>query len=127
MVKEGHDSTVRPKVKTYEFDNGRLYLDVWAADGKAALSKAFMGRMRVLKVLACAAIPAVLIFADWGDSTHVFTPVRRGITAWWQTFVQMDVADVAKGRSVGEPLPEVSSGNVRPRVSFWPSFTLPKS
>ena len=35
MVKEGHDSTVRPKVQTYEFDNGRMFLDAWASDGNA--------------------------------------------------------------------------------------------
>mmetsp|Transcript_29645 Transcript_29645/g.76627 ORF Transcript_29645/g.76627 Transcript_29645/m.76627 type:complete len:127 (+) Transcript_29645:79-459(+) len=111
MVKEGHDSTVRPKVQTYEFDNGRMYLDVWAADGKATLSKTFMGRMRVLKVLACAAIPAVLVFSDWGEGTHVFTPIRQSLTAWWRTFVQLDVADVAKGQSVGTPLPPHSASS----------------
>ena len=109
MVKEGHDSTIRPKVQTYEFDNGRMYLDVWAADGKAQLSKTFLGRLRVLKVLACATITTVLIFSDWGEGTHCFTPVRDGLTSWWRTFSQMDVADVAKGRSVGGPLPELRS------------------
>ena len=34
QVKEGHDSTVRPKTRTWEFDNGRKFLDEWAADGK---------------------------------------------------------------------------------------------
>ena len=37
MVKEGHDSTVRPKVQT-EFDNGKMFMDAWAADGKAMFS-----------------------------------------------------------------------------------------
>ncbi len=115
MVKEGHDSTVRPKVQTYEFDNGRMYLDVWAADGKAQLSKTFLGRLRVLKVLACVTIPAVLIFSDWGEGTHCFTQVRDGLLSWWRTFSQMDEADVAKGRSVGAPLPELPSRARRDR------------
>ena len=106
MVKEGHDSTIRPKVQTYEFDNGRMYLDVWAADGKAVLSKTFMGRLRVFKVLACVAIPTVLIFSDWGDGSNCFTPVRDGLKSWWRNFAQMDEADVAKGRSVGSALPQ---------------------
>ena len=106
MVKEGHDSTIRPKTTTYEFDNGRLYQDVWAADGKHQLSKSFLGRLRVAKVLACAAIPAVLIFADWGEGSHCFDYVRDGLSGWWSTFTAMDVADVAKGRSVGRRLRE---------------------
>ena len=105
MVKEGHDSTVRPKVQTFEFDNGRMYQDVWAADGKAMLSKSFLGRLRVFQVLACAAIPLVLVFSDWGEGTHVFTPVRKATLAWLRRFSQLDEVDVAKGRSVGQPLP----------------------
>ena len=101
MVKEGNDSTVRPKVQNYEFDNGRLYLDAWHADGKAMLSKRFTGWARVATVLSCAFIAPLLVFSDWGEHEHVFTPVQRSVRAWWDQFIQMDVADVAKGESVG--------------------------
>ena len=112
MVKEGHDSTVRPKVQTYEFDNGRMFLDAWASDGKANLSKPFLGRMRVLQVLACTSISLVLVLSDWGGGEHVFSPLRRGLLAWWDRFREMDTADVAKARSVGAPIgPRGSSRN----------------
>ena len=109
MVKEGHDSTVRPKVQTYEFNNGKLYRDVWAADGKAQLSKTFLGRLRVFNVLACIAIPVALISADWGEERHIFTPVREGCVAWWKNFIELDEADLAKAHSVGQ------SGTWQPR------------
>ena len=84
MVKEGHDSTVRPKVQTYEFDNGRLFLDSWASDGKPSFSRRFLGSMRVLNVILCVGMGAVLISGDYGDQEHVFTPVQRGFRNWWQ-------------------------------------------
>ena len=112
MVKEGHDSTVRPKVQTYEFNNGRLYMDAWAADGKANLSRTFQGRMRVLNVLLCVGMGTTLIFMDWaGNSEHVFSPVRRVALTWWRNFNRLDVADVAKARSVGEPIPPRGPGS----------------
>lgn len=101
MVKEGHDSTVRPKVQTYEFDNGRLFLDSWASDGKPSFSRRFLGSMRVLNVILCVGMGAVLVSGDYGDQEHVFTPVQRGFRNWWQTFIEMDVHDVRKAQSVG--------------------------
>jgi hypothetical protein len=101
MVKEGHDSTVRPKVQTYEFDGGRLYLDAWAADGKANFSRAFLGRMRVLNVLLCTGMGAVLLCHDWGEKEHILSPLQRTARSWWGTFFAMDVADVRKAQSVG--------------------------
>ena len=68
MVKEGNDSTVRPKLQTYEFDGGRPYLDEWASDGKPALSRRFVGRLRALNVLAICTLPvALVLFGSWGE------------------------------------------------------------
>ena len=102
MVKEGHDSTVRPKVLTYEFDKGRMLLDSWAADGKPALSRYFQGWMRVLGVLTVSAATASLVFSDFThtDNDHVFSGIRRSLLAWWSTFIALDEADVAKARRV---------------------------
>lgn len=100
MVKEGHDSTIRPKVQTYEFNNGRLFLDAWAADGKPLLSQAFLGRVRVLNVAMCTMAGICIVFGDWGEREHAFTPVRHAALAWWDTFVRMDSADLAKARSL---------------------------
>ena len=109
MVKEGHDSTVRPKLQTYEFDNGKMYLDTWAADGKPALSRTFVGRLRALKIFAAVTLPAAfLLLGDWGDNEHIFSPVQRAAFGWWSRFVEMDEMDVAKARSVavgGPPAP----------------------
>ena len=101
MVKEGHDSTVRPKVQTYEFDNGRMYLDAWASDGKANLSRTFLGRMRMLNVFLCVGMGGVLLCADWGDQEHIFSQLQRTTKGWWRTFITMDEADERKARSVG--------------------------
>ena len=104
MVKEGFDSTVRPKVQTYEIDNGKLFLDAWAADGKPMLSKNFTGVMRVFGVISMTAAGVALVFSDWSSVSqgedHVFTALQRGARSWWATFIQMDEADVAKARSV---------------------------
>ena len=102
MVKEGHDSTVRPKISTFEFNDGRIYLDAWHSDGKSSLSKTFLGRLRVAKVLLCTLMPAAMLFgSDWGDD-HVFTAPCNAVSAWWRTYVRMDIADVSKGQSVGK-------------------------
>ena len=104
MVLEGHDSTVRPKVKTYEFDGGRMYLDSWAADGKPVLSKRFLGLSRAGGVVAATGTLFMLVLSDWndvaGDKEHVFTPVQRGVRTWWSRFTEMDEFDVIKARSV---------------------------
>ena len=104
MVREGHDSTVRPKLQTYEFDNGRLYLDQWAADGKPAWGRIGQGRLRALAVFSCFAVPFGFIFVDFGDEEHVFSPVRRTLLNWWRTYTTLDVLDVAKACSVGPPI-----------------------
>jgi hypothetical protein len=115
MVKEGHDSTIRPKVKSYEFDNGRLFLDAWHADGKEMLSKRFTGWARVASVLSCAFLVPVLVFSDYGEREHVFSPLQRSVRGWWTQFFKMDVADVAKGESVGAPVGRPKSGAGSPR------------
>ena len=105
MVKEGIDSTVRPKVQTYELDGGRLLLDSWAADGKPALSRKFVGLVRVGGVFALTGCSAVLLLSDWSGVTkgqeHVFSELQRSLHTWWRAYTEMDVADVAKARSVG--------------------------
>lgn len=103
MVKEGHDSTVRPKVQTFEFDNGKMFMDAWAADGKAMFSRRFLGWSRVANVLGCTGICAVLFFMDHGNDDHVFSTARQATLNWWGTFVEMDMYDVKKAKSVGGP------------------------
>ena len=103
MVKEGGDSTLRPKVQTYEFDGGRLFLDSWAADGKPMLSRTFQGWTRVLGVVTLTGALA-LVLSDWGsvaqNREHVFSPVQRCVFGWWSRFTEIDAADVAKARPV---------------------------
>ena len=115
MVKEGFDSTVRPKVQTYEIDNGKLFLDAWAADGKPMLSKNFTGVMRVFGVISMTAAGVALVFSDWSSVSqgedHVFTALQRGARSWWATFIQMDEADVAKARSVRRSAGSSSGGS----------------
>jgi hypothetical protein len=122
MVKEGHDSTVRPKVQTYEFDGGRLLLDSWAADGKPNLSRNFQGWLRVFGVLSLTGAGTVLLLTDWSGVSkqhdHVFSDLQRGVRAWWSTFMEMDEADVAKARSVQrQPKPGI----------FWSLFASEKA
>ena len=104
MVKEGSDSTVRPKVQTYEFHGGRLLFDAWAADGKPMLSRNFQGAMRMLGVVSMTCAGVALVFSDWSrvaqNQDHVFTSFQRFVRSWWATFIEMDEADVAKARSV---------------------------
>ena len=101
MVKEGGDSTYRPKVQTYEFDGGRLFLDSWAADGKPMLSRTFRGWARVFGVVTLTGVTA-LVLSDWGmvaqNRDHVFSPVQRSVFSWWSRFTEIDAADVAKAR-----------------------------
>lgn len=104
MVQEGHDSTVRPKLQTYEFSNGKLYLDQWASDGKPHFDRATQGRMRALLVFSCVTIGFGCLLRDWGSEENLFSPVRRGLLGWWRTFTALDAADVAKARSVGPPI-----------------------
>ena len=116
MVKEGHDSTVRPKLQTIEFDNHRPFLDSWAADGKPMISRAAMSRLRAANVFLVCTLPlSFMLFVDWGEKEHVFSPVQRAARGWWRTFTEMDVADVAKGLSVGRPVEGL--GGEKPRTS----------
>lgn len=112
MVREGADSTVRPKVQTYGFDNGKIFLDSWAADGKPMLSRQFQGWTRVLGVFTVTAAAFSLVLSDWSTVTqseeHVFSSLQRGVRSWWATFVEMDEFDVAKARSVGRQKPASS-------------------
>ena len=101
MVKEGHDSTVRPRLQTWEFDpdSGRKYLDVWEAEGKPNFSRLFLSRIRVAKVLSVLLIPPLVIFSyeDDGKDTAI-TPIQRGFSSWWSAFTALDEADVRKAR-----------------------------
>lgn len=107
QVKEGNDSTVRPKLAHWEFDQGRRYLDVWAADGKPYFSRGFLSYVRVAKVFCSVTIPFYFVLFAF-DGTHgkenIFTPIQRPFWAWWHTFAQLDHADMAKARSVGGAL-----------------------
>ena len=104
MVKEGHDSTVRPRLQTWEFDpdSGRKYLDVWEAEGKPNFSRLFLSRIRVAKVLSVLLIPPLVIFSydDAGKDTAI-TPIQRGFSSWWSAFTALDEADVRKARALG--------------------------
>ena len=53
MVKEGHDSTVRPKLETYVYCQQRKewLFDRWAGDGKAGFGRGALRKLEVLKVL----------------------------------------------------------------------------
>eukprot|EP00967_Tisochrysis_lutea_P133538 scaffold234564_cov30-Tisochrysis_lutea.AAC.1 len=102
MVKEGHDSTVRPKLQTWEFDNGRAYLDQWAADGKPMWSRRTLGRFRAISVLVTAGITPLILLSDWGEKETILTPFQRIYWKWWTTFIAMDEGDVVKARSVAK-------------------------
>ena len=104
MVKEGHDSTYRPKVQTFEFDNGKLYLDAWASDGKSNFSRRFIGWSRVAHVFAVTGMAVTLFFSDYGHEEHIFADARRMTMRWWAHFVELDVHDVKKAKSVDGPL-----------------------
>ena len=119
MVKEGHDSTHRPTLKTYSFDNGRPFLDQWKADGKPMWSRRVLGRFNALAVLASAAAAPMLLFSDWGEEETVISPVQRGVRDWWQTFVALDKGDVAKARSVGAWRVIRERHEAPPEDSFW--------
>jgi hypothetical protein len=103
MVKEGHDSTIRPKVQTFEFDNGKLYLDAWASDGKAHFSRRFLGWARVAHVFATTGMAIALFNSDWGHEDHCFAVARHEMLRWWTRFVELDVYDVQKAKSVKGP------------------------
>ena len=75
MVREGHDSTVRPTVQTYEFSGGRAYLDSWSSDGKPNLSRRFIAWSRVGNVALCTCMAAVLIFAEEAVGQHTIVVV----------------------------------------------------
>ena len=110
QVKEGHDSTVRPKVETWEFDNGRRYLDAWAADGKPYFSRSIQSRIRVAKVASMIVLPMWCVLCmDTGQDpdNHVFSVPRNAFWNWYMRFVEFDKFDMRKARSVGGPLPEV--------------------
>ena len=103
QVKEGHDSTVRPKTRTWEFDNGRKFLDEWAADGKPALSKVHLQRVQMFKVLVAGLLlPPMILLIDSGGSggETCFSPLQRQFQSWWSAFRAIDAADVAKARAV---------------------------
>ena len=63
-----------------------------------------LARLRALSVFCCLTMPVGLMFCDFGEGEHVLSPIHRGITSWWRTFTALDVADVAKAQSVGEPI-----------------------
>ena len=100
MVKEGHDSTERPKLKTWEFDEGRRYLDEWKDQGKPALSKTVHRRIRVAKVLTLLSVFPAIAFVDFGPEETVVSPLQQRMQAWWGKFIALDISDVAKARTV---------------------------
>lgn len=117
QVKEGHDSTVRPKLASYEFDQGKLYKDEWAADGKPYLSRYAQGRVRAAKIFGCVSVSvcSVLLFGRLdGGEDHVFTTLQRPIYRWFNAFIKFDRYEEAKARSVGWPLPDPTAVRVKP-------------
>lgn len=106
-----------PKLQTYEFDNGRVFLDAWAADGKPMLSGKFIGKFRAMGV-ACAVVSVpIVLFWDWGPDENVFSPFQRGVAHWWSTFVALDKWEVAKARSVKSRRPATPQAD--DSDSFW--------
>jgi hypothetical protein len=101
QVKEGHDSTVRPKMLVFEFDGGRKYIDEWAADGKPSLTRAQMRRVQSWKILAAVVVPPVLLLIDYGSGETMMSPLQRRFQGWWRHFCALDSADVAKAYSGG--------------------------
>ena len=100
--REGQDSTIYPKLKTWEFDQGRPYLDEWASDGKPYFSRKLQTRIRVLKVvLPFVALPFAVLGVDYGPGETVFSPIQRAFHSWWSTFTALDHADIQKAHSVG--------------------------
>ena len=107
--REGQDTTLYPKLKTWEFDQGKPFLDEWSSDGKPYFSRKIQTRIRVAKaVLPFVLIPLVLGFDDGSET--VFSPMQRTFYSWWTTFTALDHADVQKAQSVGEGrwIPSVS-------------------
>ena len=100
QVKEGHDSTVRPKTHVYEFDNGRQFMDQWAADGKPALTRVHLRRVQFWKVLLAGILPPVLLLMDYGKGETFVSPAQRAFYSWWCAFTAIDAADAAKARAV---------------------------
>eukprot|EP00327_Prymnesium_parvum_P000542 CAMPEP_0182827992 /NCGR_PEP_ID=MMETSP0006_2-20121128/17229_1 /TAXON_ID=97485 /ORGANISM="Prymnesium parvum, Strain Texoma1" /LENGTH=156 /DNA_ID=CAMNT_0024955313 /DNA_START=112 /DNA_END=581 /DNA_ORIENTATION=- len=111
QVKEGHDSTVKPKIEVWEFHDGRRYLDAWAADSKPYFSRTFVSRVRAAQVAFCA-----FLVLPWGllsmeidgvtEREHVLTPLRNFFWSWYGNYMKMDHYDLKKARSVGQLLPQ---------------------
>ena len=101
QVKEGHDSTVRPKMLVFEFDGGRKYIDEWAADGKPSLTRAQMRRVQSWKILAAVIVPPILLMIDYGHGETFTSPFQRRFGRWWHHFCALDSVDVAKAYSGG--------------------------
>ena len=101
QVREGHDSTVRPKMLVFEFDGGRKYIDEWAADGKPSLTRAQMRRVQSWKILAAVIVPPILLMIDYGHGETVTSPFQRRFQRWWYRFCALDSCDVAKAYSGG--------------------------
>ena len=101
QVKEGHDSTVRPKMLVFEFDGGRKYLDEWAADGKPGLTRAQMRRVQSWKIFFGVVVPPILLLIDYGEGETFATPFKRRVESWWRGFCALDSADVAKAYAGG--------------------------
>ena len=101
---EGQDSTIRPKVQTYHFDNGKLFMDAWSADGKANFSRKFIGWSRVGHVVACTGAAAIFFFCNEYDEDNCFRYARTSFETWWATFTELDVADVQKAQGAARLL-----------------------
>ena len=117
QVKEGHDSTVRPKMLVFEFDGGRKYIDEWAADGKPSLTRAQMRRVQSWKILCAVLVPPILLLVDYGQGETFATPFQRRFWHWWHTFCALDSVDVAKAYAGGWRPPPVDT--VKPFAGGW--------
>eukprot|EP00966_Prymnesium_polylepis_P006631 152561-Prymnesium_polylepis.1 len=69
-----------------------------------------MARWRALQVACAILVPAWCVlamdFKQNGNEDHIFSAVRRGFWSWFDNYVELDVRDVRKARSVGGQLPE---------------------
>ena len=129
QVKEGGDSTVFPKLRTFEFDRGKLFEDVWTADGKPYLSQRVLSRVRACKVFLAISLPVwgFLTFErlDSPGEDHVFTLLRQPLLQWWSDFTAFDKHDLAKACSVGSaefPDPTIPRAKREKRIYKEPNM-----
>jgi len=97
------DSTKRPKLQDWSFDQGKAFVDQWAAEGKPNLSNAMLRRVRVMKVLAFAvAGPLCVLNGEYGVEEHVLSPVQRTVFSWFAAYTALDTADYRQAKLVDD-------------------------